>query len=480
MREAHFSHHIIIHLRGEAARVPSERGRRRWESDILIEEREVIDHMADVQPLRGIRYAQKAIGDLAQVITPPFDVIAAEAQKRYYARSPYNVIRLELGEEYSGDTTLNNRYTRAAATLAEWRLQGILRQEDFPCYYMYQQLFTHDGRTYTRTSLLARVRLEPWDAQVVLPHELTHRKAKDDRLKLMRSCATNFSPLMCMYDDPQGRMHALLAPYAARAEVQITDEVNEKHLLSPITHSGQIELIQDFFAERQLYMADGHHRYETALNYRNEVLEQRNNLQRDDAINFVLMALIDLDDPGLLVLPTHRLLSGLSDVALRLLSSQHLARYFTVRRLERSELNPHAVKQLLAAASEQHPSFIVSTAGEAWLLSLNEQGRRRMAESGHSGAWNVLDVAVAHTLVLEELLGLNTEDMTAGRYVRYTGDLQEALQAVQSGMAQCALLFHATRVRQICEVAKADDRMPQKSTYFYPKLITGLVMNPLW
>ncbi len=265
--------------------------------------------MADVQPLHGIRYAQKAIGDLAQVVTPPFDVITEQAQKRYYARNPYNVIRLELGEEYPGDTTLNNRYTRAAATLAEWRLQGILQQEDIPCYYMYQQLFTHDGKAYTRTSLLARVRLEPWDARVVLPHELTHRKAKDDRLKLLRACVTNFSPLMCMYDDPQGRMRALLAPYAARAEVQITDEVKEKHLLSPITHSGQIELIQDFFAERQLYVADGHHRYETALNYRNEVLEQRNNLQRDDAINFVLMALIDLDDPGLLVLPTHRLIS---------------------------------------------------------------------------------------------------------------------------------------------------------------------------
>src|SRR5216683_2419901 len=401
---------------------------------LTYEEREVIYRMADVQPLHGIRYAQKAIADLAQVVTPPFDVILAEAQKRYYARNPYNVIRLELGEEYPGDTTLNNRYTRAAATLAEWRLQGILRQEDIPCYYMYQQLFTHDGKPYTRTSLLARVRLEPWDARVVLPHELTHRKAKDDRLKLLRACATNFSPLMCMYDDPQGRMRALLAPYAARAGVQITDEV----------------------------------------------LEQRNNLQRDDAINFVLMALIDLDDPGLLILPTHRLLSGLSDDALRLLSGQHLARYFTVRQLETTEMSPQSVQQLLEAASDQHPSFVASTAGGAWLLSLNEQGRRRMTESGHSGAWNELDVAVAHILVLEELLGLSAEDMTAGRYVRYTGDLQEALQAVQTGTAQCALLFHATRVRQICEVAKADDRMPQKSTYFYPKLITGLVMNPLW
>src|SRR3989440_2963989 len=290
--------------------------------------------MADVQPLRAIRYAHKAIGNLAQVVTPPFDVISAEAQKRYYARNPYNVIRLELGEEYPDDTTLNNRYTRAAAALAEWRLKGILRQDDTSCYYMYQQLFTHDGKIYTRTSLLARVRLEPWDARVVLPHELTHRKAKDDRLKLLRACVTNFSPLMCMYDDPQGRLRALLAPYAARAEVRITDEVNEKHLLSPISDAGQIELIQDFFAERQLYIADGHHRYETALNYREEIRELRRHINNDDGVNFVLIALIDVDDPGLLVLPTHRSLFGLSPEALDSLNSQQLAQYFTLRQLD--------------------------------------------------------------------------------------------------------------------------------------------------
>jgi len=490
--------------------------------------------MADVQPLRGIRYAQEAIGDLSQVITPPFDIISREAQARYYARNPYNVIRLELGQEYPTDTALNNRYTRAAATFAEWRLKHILWQENTACFYIYQQIFTHSGKTYTRTSLLARVRLEPWDAKVVLPHELTHRKAKDDRLKLLRACAANFSPLMCMYDDPQGRVRGLLAheldksalafggpaingdtcppdkvPTVGRfdssglsearrasgvgrthskvdlspdceAEVQITDEVNEKHLLYPITNAEQIALIQDFFTGRQLYVADGHHRYETALNYRNEVWEQRHELHPDDAINFVMMALIDVDDPGLLVLPTHRMLFDLSDDALHSLSSQRFRQYFTVRALAAAEMSPESVQQLLATVSEQHPSFVASTAQGSWLLSLNERGRQRMAGSGHPAAWNELDVAVAQMLVLEDLLRLSAEDMTAGRHVKYTDDTQEALQAVQSGKAQGALLFHATRVRQICEVAKAGDRMPQKSTYFYPKLSTGLVINPLW
>jgi len=445
--------------------------------------------MADVQPLHGIRYAKEAVDDLAQVVTPPFDVISKEAQARYYARHPYNVIRLELGQERPGDTTLNNRYTRAAATLGEWRMDGVLRQDAAPCYYLYQQIFTHAGKTYTRTSLLARVRLEEWDAGVVLPHELTHNKAKDDRLKLLRACVTNFSPLMSMYDDPQGRIRRLLTPYAARAEVRFTDEENEQHLLQPITDTQQIALIQDFFKERPLYLADGHHRYETALNYRREVLEQRHSLDPNDGINFVMMALIDLDDPGLLVLPTHRMIFGLAAETLHALSSEQLARYFTVRELGRAggdklpPSTPHRSRPYiveLEQASKLHPSFILSTAEQTWLLSINEQGRQRMKESGHSAAWNELDVSVAHLLLLEDLLGLHAEDITAGKYVRYTQDAEEALQAVQQGEAQAALLFHATRVRQVCDVAAADDRMPQKSTYFYPKVMAGLVMNPLW
>src|SRR5712692_8282981 len=162
--------------------------------------------MADVQPLRGICYVSEAVGNLAQIVTPPFDVISEEAQARYYERSPYNIIRLELGRDEPGDTTLNNRYTRAAATLAEWRMNAILRQDATPRYYLYQQIFTHNGQTDTRTSLMARVRLEPWSAGVILPHEHTMAKPKDDRLKLLRACATNLSPIMSLYNDPQGRM----------------------------------------------------------------------------------------------------------------------------------------------------------------------------------------------------------------------------------------------------------------------------------
>ncbi|MFL5624476.1 MAG: DUF1015 family protein, partial [Ktedonobacteraceae bacterium] len=331
--------------------------------------------MADVQPLRGIRYVREAVGDVAQVVTPPYDVISEDAQARYYAQNPYNIIRLELGQEQPTDNTLDNRYTRAAATFAEWRYQGVLRQDARHCFYLYQQIFRNQGQTYTRTSLLARVRLEPWSAQVVLPHEHTLSKPKDDRLKLLRACAANFSPIMSMYDDPQGRICRLLAGYAPRAEVQITDEVGEEHRLHPITDVEQLALIRDFFSERRLYIADGHHRYETALNYREQISEQRRVLHMDDAANFVLMALTDLDDPGLVVLPTHRLLFGLPADTLRTLSSQTLARYFTVHELG-TQASSDELLQQLTRAGERQPSCVLCTPEQNWLLSLNEQGQQ--------------------------------------------------------------------------------------------------------
>src|SRR5712692_6919261 len=436
--------------------------------------------MADVQPLRGIRYDGQHRSDMAEIITPPYDVISEEDQARYYQRNPYNVIRLELGRDETGDTSLNNRYTRAATMLAEWRLQHILREDTTPRYYCYQQVFTYARQIYTRTSLLARVRLEPWSARVVLPHEHTMAKPKDDRLKLLRACATNLSPIMSLYDDPQGRMRRLLSSYAANAEVQIVDEVDEEHRLQSIIDEKQITLLQNFFTERQLYIADGHHRYETALNYREEVREMHRHLAADDAANFVLMALIDVDDPGLLVLPTHRLLFGLSQDAHNLLTNQQLAQYFTIHESVPPRDSPETLLERLAQVGATASSFVISTAEQTWLLTLNDAGKARMKESGRSGAWNELDVAGEDGVVLVALRGLREEDMTAGKHAGYTRDAQQALEAVRKGEAQVALLLNATRVRQICDVAEADDRMPQKSTYFYPKLITGLAMNPLW
>lgn len=435
--------------------------------------------MADVQPLRGLRYRREKVGDLAQVITPPFDVINTEAQTRYYKRHPYNIIRLELGRQELTDDMLNNKYTRAAATLSEWRLHNILYQEALPCYYFYQQRFTYAGKSYTRTSLLARVRLEPWDTRVILPHEHIRTKDKEDRLNLLRACSTNLSPLMCMYEDPQGEMRHLLSHYANKPAIQIVDEIEEEHYLHAITDPELIVLIHYFFAPRQLYIADGHHRYTTALQYRDEVHQQRRELHLMDGANFVLMALIEIDDPGWLVLPTHRLLFDLSLDKLNMLSQQQLAHYFTVHTLDTQEASEEVLAKL-AQAGQHYPSLVLKTQEQTVLLNINEQGKERMACSGHCAAWNELDVAIAQTLICEELLGLSQDDTAAGRYVRYSHDIQETWQALQSKNVQAIILLNGMPLRQVCDVAQADDRMPQKSTYLYPKLATGLVMNPLW
>lgn len=434
--------------------------------------------MADVQPLYGLRYAQEIAGEPAQTITPPFDVISPEAQDRYYARNPYNIIRLELGKAYATDDRLNNVYTRAATTFAEWRLQGVLRQEPVPCYYLYQQRFSIADQTYTRTSLLARVRLEPWSARVILPHEETRTKDKEDRLQLLRSSAANFSPILCVYDDPQARMRRLLSSYATQPEVSITDEDGEGHLLQPITDATHVALIQDFFAQRQLYIADGHHRYTTALNYRDELQAQRGNLHAEDGANFMFMALTDVDDPGMLVLPTHRILFDLTAEQLQKLTPQHLSTYFSVTTLETA--TDAALLEQLAKTGTQQPALAIKTATQTLLLTLNQEGQQLMQKSEHSEAWNRLDVAIVQKILLESLLQITAEDVTAGKHIRYMHDTQQALQTLQLKEAQAIILLNGIPFRQVRDVALADDRMPQKSTYLYPKLITGLVINPLW
>jgi uncharacterized protein (DUF1015 family) len=434
--------------------------------------------MADVQPLRGLRYNQEIAGDPAQTITPPFDVIGPEAQERYYKRNPYNIIRLEAGRTYPKDDRLNNVYTRAAVTLSEWRLKGVLRQEPAPCYYLYQQRFSYAGQNYTRTSLLARVRLEPWSAHVILPHEHTRTKDKEDRLQLLRACVTNFSPIMCMYDDPQERIRRLLSTYAQQPEVSVIDEDGEGHLLQPITDVTHVALIQDFFSQRQLYIADGHHRYTTALSYRDEVQEQRGPLHAQDGANFMLMALVDVDDPGMLVLPTHRILFNLTDEQLKQLTPQHLAPYFNVTTLDTT--TDALTLEALASAGQQQPALVLKTVTQTILLTLNQQGQQRMHMSEHSEAWNNLDVAIVQKILLESLLQITAEDVAAGQHIRYLHDTQQTLQTLQTKEAQAIILLNGIPFRQIRDVAQADDKMPQKSTYLYPKLSTGLVINPLW
>lgn len=437
--------------------------------------------MADVRPLPGIRYADMA--HLAALVTPPYDVISPEAQTRYYERDPHNIIRLELGRDEPGDDDLDNRYTRAAATFAEWRRTGILQQDD-PSLYLYEQRFASGGQRYTRTSLLARVRLEPWDAGVILPHERTLSKPKDDRLKLMRACAATLSPIMSLYDDPAGELASLLETLRTEPPLaSFSDDADEEHRLWVVRDDTLAARIAAFIAERQLYIADGHHRYETALSYRDEIRALRHELDADDAVNFTLMGLSPLEDPGLAVLPTHRVLRDLDATRLAVLD-ETLAAMFTSEPLDGDSAD---WMRILAEAGKSDTAFVLARPDGARLIRLTDAGRAAMRnvhgdDVGASDAWRALDVAVLHALVLDGALGVTPGAVRAGEHVTYTRDAEAAAVAVRTGAngAQLAALLNATPPAAIRDVARAGDRMPQKSTYFYPKLITGLIMNPLW
>ena len=452
--------------------------------------------MAGVRPLPGIRYAPET--DLAAVVTPPYDVISPEAQARYYARDPHNIIRLELGRDERGDDELDNRYTRAALTFAEWRLSGALRQ-DAPALYLYEQRFTVPGAggARKRRGLFARVGIAPWEAGVVLPHERTLSKPKDDRLKLTRATAATLSPIMALYDDPDGELAALLGKAARRKpEVAFTDEAGEEHRLWPLRDAALTAHVADFFRDRQLYIADGHHRYETALAYREELRETRRELPPGDAANFTLMALSAVEDPGLVVLPTHRIVRGVAPERLTVFRDD-LAAYFEITPLgaqgDLATLDVAKTLAALTAASEggQRVALVMVTPDSALLLRQTAEGEAAMdalepARSGEhvgvSAAWRRLDVTSLHELVLARGLGVNEQAVRAGESVTYTRDASAAIEAVRTGEAgaQLAFLLNPTPPTAIRDVARAGDRMPQKSTYFYPKLITGLVINPLW
>ncbi|HEX9038627.1 MAG TPA: DUF1015 domain-containing protein, partial [Ktedonobacterales bacterium] len=411
--------------------------------------------MADVRPLPGIRYAPES--DLAAMVTPPYDVISPEAQARYYARDPHNIIRLELGREERGDDELDNRYTRAALTFAEWRLAGVLRQ-DAPALYLYEQRFITPsaGGERVRRGLFARVRIEPWEAGVVLPHERTLSKPKDDRLKLTRATAATLSPIMSLYDDPKGELGAVFTKAARRApEVAFFDEAAEQHRLWPLRDAATIARVAKFFRDRQLYIADGHHRYETALAYREELRETRRALHPDDPANFTLMALSAIEDTGLVVLPTHRIVRGAAPERLTLLPGE-LSGYFEMTPLgDPGGLATLDVAQTLAAleaAGEggRRVAFVMLTSDGAFLLRQTDGGGAAMdtldpSRSGEhaktSAAWRRLDVAALHELVLARGLGVNEEAVRAGEYITYTRDAKAAVEAVRAGDNGAQLAF---------------------------------------
>jgi uncharacterized protein (DUF1015 family) len=304
-------------------------------------------------------------------------------------------------------------------------------------------------------------------------------KPKDDRLRLLRACNANLSPLMALYDDPDRRIAAELTTLTQGEPVAaITDDQGEQHRLWLVADPATQTRLAAYFADRQLFIADGHHRYETALAFRDEQREKHGDLGFDAAFNFVMMALAATDDPGLVVLPTHRLVRGLSAQVIAALP-ETLPQYWDVESLERADAAALTQRLTDAGAQGAHVA-IVATRKHRWLLHLAPTGAERMRGMAAPPAWRELDVSLAQELILNGALGVTRDDIATGDYVSYTRKADDALAALTDDAAQVAVLLNPTRPGQVRDVAQAGGRMPQKSTYFYPKLITGLVINPVW
>lgn len=413
--------------------------------------------MAEIKPIRALRYTEKA-GALKTCVCPPYDIVNEAEYAALCGENPHNLIRLELPA--GGD----DRYERAGKLLDEWLQGGILAQDETPGIYLYREAFSVGGRQYAFDGLVCLVGLRPFSDRVVLPHEETLSKAKEDRFRLMQATGCNFSSIYSLYRDEEGGIREVIrASQALPVLAEFTDGEGVIHTLRKIEDEKTVAFLVNAFADKQLFIADGHHRYETALRYRDTV--------RPDATH-VLMTLVDLEDDGLVVLPTHRLITGLPVEKDAL--TERAAAFFTATEY------PDVAKaeEVLAAHKDRH-AYALYTGGEGFTLLVGTEEADRLAVEGRSEAYARLDVTVLHTLLLEQVLGIDKENMARQQNLRYTRSAEEAIASVRKGEATAAFLLNPTRIGEIRAVAEAGDKMPQKSTYFYPKLKTGLVMNRL-
>lgn len=447
--------------------------------------------MATIVPIRGLRYNPAKAAQLKEVITPPYDVIDAAAQEGFYQRHPYNIIRLEYGKILQTDDATNNRYTRAARTLEEWLKEGVLLPETAPALYYYEQEFSLNDKRIVRSCCICGVQLEPYDKGIVLPHEETIAKHKADRLELMRACRANFSPVFSLYADQENVAGSALQQAAAGREpdIDFTDNNGETHRLWVIMDPAVIAKVQAAMADKRFFIADGHHRYETALNYKKE--REANaccSNSSQEPYNYVMMTLVNLYDPGLVILPTHRLIKNVAGFDRDLLI-ERLYENFLVEEypLKADKSNFQDFLQLLGENGQPDSNHNKKNVfglyigdNRLYMLTLRDAGELpRLMPRDKPQSWQKLDVAVLHTLVIEKYLGICSELRARADHITYTQEEEGALFAVDNKEYQLAFFLNPTLVEEVTEVASHGEKMPQKSTYFYPKFITGLVINPL-
>ncbi|MBN1979038.1 MAG: DUF1015 domain-containing protein [Anaerolineae bacterium] len=434
--------------------------------------------MATIKPFRGVRYNPQKIPDLSTVVSQPHDRVRHGLQDRYYGQSPYNIARIIKGKEYAGDDEQNNPYTRARDAFHSWQQEGILVREDTPALYVLRQTFTlPGGRTRTRQALIAALELAHFEEGIVLPHERTLAKSMTDRLNLLHATAANFGCIFVLY--PGGGINELLDPAIAEQQPLEMHELfeNEVHQqFWAITAPEVLAAVAGALAPRRnLIIADGHHRYETSLTHQAEMQSLHPSAPSNAGFNYTQVALVSMDDPGLVILPTHRLVRAHDDMR----SAEVLERareYFTVKPVA----DRQALEEALIVGQGPHPNpFFGYHDGASAVLTLRDPAIMAHLLPDRTPDWRMLDVAVVHELFIERVLGISKEEVSHNGHVEFLRDPQMGYDAVARGEADYLLVMNPTRIDQVRACTAAGERMPQKSTDFYPKMISGLVALPV-
>jgi uncharacterized protein (DUF1015 family) len=435
--------------------------------------------MAEIKPLRALHYDPAVVGPLANVVAPPYDVIDASQRAALLERSPFNVVAIDLPNGGNGqDPSDRDPYQAAGELFESWQLQGALTRDPEPAVWAHTQDYTGpDGQARTRRGFFCRVRIEDYGPGRVRPHERTHPGPKEDRLRLTRATRTNISPIFSLYSDPSQAAWGALEPTTEQIPpwAEITDPDNTVHRLWRVADPETIAAVQAATSEAELLIADGHHRYETMQAYAREVDGANGPARQDEhggEHDYILMCLVALEDPGLTVFPTHRLVRGL-DEDRRAALEEVLHRDFEISETSIERIAP------TTGGGPLELGYIDSRERRPLRLRLKDQAIADAALADHSDAYRHLDTGVLESLLLKGALGMSDEDIAHFNGLFYARNTAEALEMVSSGEYDAAFLMRPTPIAQVREVAAAGENMPPKSTYFFPKLLTGLLFNPL-
>jgi uncharacterized protein (DUF1015 family) len=435
-----------------------------------------------VFPFQGIVYNKEVVKKADKVFTPPYDVISPEEQDRFYDLHDFNFIRLNLGKEFPGDGEYNNKYIRTTAFLDGWLRHRVLIQDEKPSFYAYEQSFRTHGKRYTRLGFIGLLRLEDMGRGKVYPHEETFPKAKLDRLQIMRSTFTNLESIFSLYSDEKQKITKVLKKFMRRKPLfDVLDKDKVRHRFWRVDRKPSITKIAKEMRDRTVFIADGHHRYEASLRFKNELKMKNTKFSEEESYNHIMMYFTPLEDKGLLVLPIHRVLRNLvyfDPVGFE----KGLEQFFEVKSYQAGKktaarTRKKLLRDLEKQGREKHAFGMYTGKHQYYLLTLKDEKMvEEMMEEEKPRAWKKLDTNILHYAVMDRILGIahETEDK-----VVYVKDEEKAVNLVDEKGAQVAFFLNPTKIEEITAIASKLEKMPQKSTYFYPKLLSGLVLNKI-